>query len=177
MKKDIDELPANKIITIAWKQFQLYDLFQDVEKGSLFGYSSAYKYEDIVIIASNYGVKVKLLSLKHPLRKKYGEFVLQVTSVKKLPKLDDIEPINVGFKDISSYGLGRAKGNRSCQGDKCKGQILKGTECLDIVELKEILPGKKVYNKKSYCINCANSILTFKITELTRLRKALVCNK
>jgi hypothetical protein len=174
MKDEVTKIPKHLIINAKWNHSQLYTLFSTLKKDSVFGYSAAFEYDNIVGIAGTYGVKVRLLPLRHPLRKKYGNYVLKVTaSMKEMPQVRDVTPIRVGFEDIHYYAQSIAKGNRVCQGHLCGAPISKGSKCLEIVELKDLFPGRKIYNKKSYCINCAASILSYKISALTKLGKSL----
>lgn len=177
MNKKDEELPGHMIISVDWKQPQLYDFFRGLTKGSIFGYSLAFKYNDIIELASTYGVKVKLLPINHPLRKKYNYYVLKVASIKELIPLKSEQITKVGFENVHYYAWGTTKGNRACQGDDCGHIILKDSSCLEINNLIELPSGKKAYKKKSYCPKCAGQILSKKASALIALRNSITSDK
>jgi len=174
MKEGMRELPVQVIVSIEWTNNQLYDFFRGLKKGSIFGYSLAFTYAKIVEMAASYGVRVKLLPLSHPLRKKYNYYVLKVVSVNVVTPLKCNPIMRVSFEDVHYYALSTAKGNIICHGHDCMNQILKGSKCLEIVDLIDLPSGKKGYGKKSYCAKCADHVLTNKVKALTALRKSIL---
>jgi hypothetical protein len=154
-----------QIISVVWSEEKTKDFFQNIKKGTTFGYSDKFTFDQIQKKAEQYGVKVTVLPEKNSLRKKYGDYVLKVVT--------QYTPMTVRkvahFAGTRTMELRTSKFKRKCSGHDCSNIVLIDVPFIEITDLKTIPNGRTVYDKKSYCSSCAKEFLSLKISELLRV--------
>jgi hypothetical protein len=165
MKKAID-LSHESILSTSWSPKKIKSFLIKLEKDTVFGYSGAFTYAEIEDLAGSYGIKVKRLPLRHPLRKKYGDYILKI-SKSYIP--EDQKPIRVYFDNVHHYERKIARGNRKCHGGGCCTVIQKGQSFISSINLIDLPSCRKVYKEETYCIPCAKKLINFKVKALKSL--------
>ena len=120
-----------------------------LSKGSLLAYSSAILYSDLMDLVKSLGMEVSVLPEKHPLRKKYGKYVMKVV----IPYKNQLVRTWVG--NVHHYERTAARGTRKCKGPGCSHMISKGDLCLEVYELASTPQGRTCYKKTTLCVDCA----------------------
>lgn len=161
----ITEIPQNRLITVEWDEKKIYNFLVDLKRGTFFGYSAAFTKATILELAKKYGVIVEPLEEKHPLRKKYGEYVLRVVNPYKAP----VSPVRAHFEDVYFMEQKKSPGNRKCRYSDCKKTISAGSAFLEITNLDELPSGRKAYKKTSLCNSCASKYIKTKIAHLLKI--------
>lgn len=153
------------IMSVKWTERDVRDFFQGSNKGSIFGYSDMFTFEQVQAKAAQYGVKVSVLPQSNPLRKKYKDYVLRVVS----PYTPSTQKKVAHFGDIYSLELRTSLFNRECSGQDCSNTILKGVPFVEVTRLTSNQKGKYTYVKEARCPQCAKELVTSKVRELLRV--------
>jgi len=163
MVKGIKEPGKDSIISVAWDENKIRTFLRNLSKGSIFGYSNAFTFEQIEDYVIGEGMIAVPFSIKDPLREKYGLYILKVIK----PYSPKNKIIRAWFDDLIFYEHTTAKGNRKCKGKNCSTTIKKGNPVVESVDLV-IIPGtmNRAYKKCSYCSKCSERIIARKISSL-----------
>jgi len=161
VKADLDSL-LFAILSVTWTKQETIDFLKGLSKGSIFGYSSSFfgyssslTLDDVQSIVASCGMEVSPLPTKNPLYKKYGEYVLKVTTPYTPPK----EVATASFNNTYHYRLMHSPGKRKCAGRDCPVYIERGEQCLEVADLVELPNTRKAYKKTTYCPKCSRSLL------------------
>jgi len=176
-------IPQERVINISWSEDQIIYFLTSLTKNSIFGYSAAFKYEDIIRRTQFYDISVRLLPVKHPLREKYGRYVLKIIKPYKKNKIQSSSAFEVKFN--CSYTRKKAKKNITCNMhpelcriihgmDKaysfhtCTNMIYQDTEYIEIKS--NTVNSRGNYKKIALCPECSSKLIKIKIAELKKLR-------
>lgn len=176
-------IPQERVISIDWSEDQIIYFLTSLTKNNIFGYSAAFKYDDIIRRTQLYDISVRLLAVNHPLRKKYGRYVLKITKPYKKNKIQSSAGYEVKFN--CNYIRKKAKKNITCNMhpelcriihgmDKaysfhtCTNTIYQDTEYIEIVSSNT--NNRSNYKKVALCPECSAKLIKVKIAELKNLR-------
>lgn len=147
------ELPKDSIISMVWGEENTRTYLKSLPKNSVFGYSAAFSQDSITDLIEGLGMKASLFPEKHPLRKKYGKYILKVVTPYRDPHQDRLVRTWVG--NVHHYERTAARGTRKCKGPGCNHTINKGDLCLEVYELALTPRGQTCYKKTTLCVDCA----------------------
>lgn len=151
------------VISRTWTSIKIQDFFTNLEKNDVFGFSSAFSMDEIIMIARSNGVRVRPLPKNHPHYKKYGKWMLKVSSIQSTC-CSDFEYRNF----VENLKVEKIKNKDLC--DLCKHVISKGEKALVFYPSKDI---KRNIDKKYYCVRCGYNSLNRSIENILILLKLL----
>lgn len=170
MRKSPTEIPRTAIISNTWEPSAIKAFLRRLNKGSIFGYSEAFSYDQIVHTARVCGVVVSTLPVNSTLYKKYGEYILKVITPFDPTILTPHKHTGATYTSIEQihhYKITHTKGKRKCK--NCEEVIDKGDPVMEITKLVEIYNGNKGYKKESYHLPCAASHIKGRISYLLNM--------
>lgn len=151
------------VISRSWEDLQLFKFLRGLKRNDTFGFSHSFSIDEMTSIALSNGVRVRPLPKNHPYYKKYGKWMLKVTSVQSFP-----ETIHDPKNFIDNLKVEKIRNEKIC--DICKGAISKNTKVLTSYSSKN---QRKAMNKKYYCISCGLKSLTKSMNNIIVLLKVL----
>jgi len=178
-----NSISQERIISTEWTEDQIIYFLTSLTKNSIFGYSAAFKYEDIIRRAQLYDITVRPLTAKHPLRIKYGKYVLRISVPYKKNKIQSKTNYEVKFnckyirkKTIKNiicnmhpelcliiYGMEKAYPFHTCTNT-----IYQNTEYIEVISYN--IDNKRKFKKISLCPECSAKLIEVKIAELKGLK-------
>jgi hypothetical protein len=181
-----ENVPQELIISTDWTEDQIIYFLTSLIKDSIFGYSAAFKYEDIIRRAQLYDISVRPLPAKHPLRIKYGNYVLKITKPYKKNKIPSKAIYEVKFN--CKYIRKKAKKNIKCNihpelclltygmekaypFHTCTNTIYQNTEYIEVIVYA--IDNIRKFKRISLCPECSAKLIEVKIAELKELKISL----
>jgi len=136
---------------------------RSLQVGEIFGFSSAYKKENVIRFGEDAGVALSPPAKTTPEYKKYGEYVLKVRSIHDYPRKA------VLHIEKSTYFMELAKRSRKCSGYKTETHTIPEAESCVIELLPDRLgDGTPILKKKTYCIACTRRALQAEVKKITQ---------
>lgn len=161
------------VISTTWSDERVAKFFHNLKKGKIFGFSGAFKPEDIRGKAESYGIKVVPVPESHLFRKRWGDYVLKVsipykkTAATNKKIVSDKKPRSV-FLGTDVFCVNVNNKSRKCS---CGAKIKKDEVCFALYKKTITYIGRSSTIKEYYCLDCGNKFIQEKIKSLCDLKK------